>query len=421
MSNEIDVDALQQQKKMFTELLQLQQSRVLSVFTEQLENEFWREREKRFIALILRVFFPGSIIFLITQIFSMTSNYFHTEATLRDHDLWLMGCSSLFGWLGFLSFYVLSKHERWNQHFKYAAPIILCVTLSLVQISVLASHSMSMTWRGTIIIILSQMLAYLCSGSRPKFTFIAGLLSIGMTFFGLLLIGKSLSFWILSNVLILGNLMGLALSFMTVSTERLHFIQEMIIGVDKQIHEILTGHFAKLSNQDTLTLLGNRRSFNEELSRIYQDALAPGHSFALIFIDVDYFKLYNDTYGHQEGDFVLVRVAQTLLRHIGEKDSAIRYGGEEFIILLNHTTQDEASQVAEEILEDIRSQNIPHRASKIQNYLTVSIGISLFSGEQGISESGLLKLADEALYQAKNNGRDQKVLFTPISINPSPI
>ncbi|NHC02479.1 GGDEF domain-containing protein [Acinetobacter sp. 187] len=413
MNTEIDVNDLQAQKQQFSELLILQQNRVLSVFTESLEHEFWREREKRFIALILRVFVPGSIIFFITQMISMTSNYFHTEPEFRNHDIVLMGCSSMAGWLGFLAFYLLSKNENWNLKFKVVAPIILCVTLSVVQISVLMSHSISMTWRGTLIILLSQMLAYLCTGSRPKYTFIAGMLSIAVTCVGLKLLGGHLSFWILSNVLLLGNLMGLALSFMTVSTERLHFIQEMIIGIDKQIHEILTSHFAKLSNQDTLTLLGNRRSFNEELSRIYNDAIATSHSFALIFIDVDYFKLYNDTYGHQEGDFVLVRVAQTLLRHIGEKDSAIRYGGEEFIILLNHTSYDEAAQVAEDILQDIRDQNIPHCASKIHDYLTVSIGLSLFSGEEGIAESGLLKLADDALYQAKNNGRDQKVIFTP--------
>lgn len=413
MNTEIDVNDLQAQKQQFSELLILQQNRVLSVFTESLEHEFWREREKRFIALILRVFVPGSIIFFITQMISMTSNYFHTEPEFRNHDIVLMGCSSMAGWLGFLAFYLLSKNENWNLKFKVVAPIILCVTLSVVQISVLMSHSISMTWRGTLIILLSQMLAYLCTGSRPKYTFIAGMLSIAVTCVGLKLLGGHLSFWILSNVLLLGNLMGLALSFMTVSTERLHFIQEMIIGIDKQIHEILTSHFAKLSNQDTLTLLGNRRSFNEELSRIYNDAIATSHSFALIFIDVDYFKLYNDTYGHQEGDFVLVRVAQTLLRHIGEKDSAIRYGGEEFIILLNHTSYEEAAQVAEDILQDIRDQNIPHCASKIHDYLTVSIGLSLFSGEEGIAESGLLKLADDALYQAKNNGRDQKVIFTP--------
>lgn len=413
MNTEIDVNDLQAQKQQFSELLILQQNRVLSVFTESLEHEFWREREKRFIALILRVFVPGSIIFFITQMISMTSNYFHTEPEFRNHDIVLMGCSSMAGWLGFLAFYLLSKNENWNLKFKVVAPIILCVTLSVVQISVLMSHSISMTWRGTLIILLSQMLAYLCTGSRPKYTFIAGMLSIAVTCVGLKLLGGHLSFWILSNVLLLGNLMGLALSFMTVSTERLHFIQEMIIGIDKQIHEILTSHFAKLSNQDTLTLLGNRRSFNEELSRIYNDAIATSHSFALIFIDVDYFKLYNDTYGHQEGDFVLVRVAQTLLRHIGEKDSAIRYGGEEFIILLNHTSYEEAAQVAEDILQDIRDQNIPHHASKIHDYLTVSIGLSLFSGEEGIAESGLLKLADDALYQAKNNGRDQKVIFTP--------
>lgn len=412
MDNEKDVELLQAQKNNFDALLISQQNKMLSVFPKQLESQFWCEREKRFIALVTRVFYPGTIIYMIFQVINITSNYIRTDPLYRMHDVLLNIASSTAGWIGFLSVYCIAKHPVWNKYFYILVPIVLGCTFTIVQSTLLSSESVSMTWRGTLIIIFSLMLGYICTGSRPKFTLLAGVISIIVTMITLFFLGKHISFWIITNVLILGNLMGLALSVMSISTERSHFLQSMIIGIDKQIYEILNGHFLKLSQQDTLTLLGNRRTFNEQLSRIYNQAIEENHCFALIFIDVDYFKLYNDTYGHQQGDFALIRVAKTLMRHISESDSAIRYGGEEFIVLLNHADHDTATQVAEAIMQDIREQRISHETSKIKDYLTVSIGLSLFSGEKGITESGLLKLADDALYQAKENGRDQMIVYT---------
>ena len=131
--------------------------------------------------------------------------------------------------------------------------------------------------------------------------------------------------------------------------------------------------------------------------------------FALLFIDVDYFKLYNDTYGHDQGDNALIRVAQTLLRHIHEGDAAIRYGGEEFVVLLKDTTHTEAIKIAENILNDIRTQKIEHKSSRIGDYLTVSIGLTIYQGELNVDYPALLKIADQALYSAKNTGRDRYV------------
>ena len=127
----------------------------------------------------------------------------------------------------------------------------------------------------------------------------------------------------------------------------------------------------------------------------------------LLFIDVDYFKLYNDLYGHDQGDDALIRVAQTLLRHIGEEDIAIRYGGEEFVILLKNTVPYQAEQIAYDILADIRHQKIDHHHSAISDHLTVSIGLTVYSGEVEASYAQILKLADQALYMAKEQGRNR--------------
>ena len=103
----------------------------------------------------------------------------------------------------------------------------------------------------------------------------------------------------------------------------------------------------------------------------------------------------------------MIRVAQSLLRHVDDGDAAIRYGGEEFVVLLKDTTDSQAEKIAKNILEDIRAQKIEHRSSKIRPYLTVSIGMTVYSGDVEMSYPELLKLADQALYLAKQNGRDQ--------------
>ena len=129
-------------------------------------------------------------------------------------------------------------------------------------------------------------------------------------------------------------------------------------------------------------------------------------SLAVLFIDVDFFKLFNDVYGHQQGDHALVRVAQTLKRHIAEDDLAIRYGGEEFVILLVNTSLQEATQIAENILQDIRDQKIIHEKSEISAYLTLSIGLTLYAG-QSVTNTEILQVADTALYESKRLGRDR--------------
>ena len=129
-------------------------------------------------------------------------------------------------------------------------------------------------------------------------------------------------------------------------------------------------------------------------------------TMAVLFIDVDFFKMFNDVYGHQQGDLALIRVAQTLKRHISEDDLAIRYGGEEFVIVLLNTNLQESHQIGENILQDIRDQKIVHSKSEISAYLTISIGLTLYTGQEMVHDE-ILNIADNALYESKRFGRDR--------------
>jgi diguanylate cyclase (GGDEF)-like protein len=129
---------------------------------------------------------------------------------------------------------------------------------------------------------------------------------------------------------------------------------------------------------------------------------------ALILADVDYFKLYNDNYGHQAGDRCLIQVARTLSRHLPTEESlAARYGGEEFGVILPHTSLEQATQVAEILRQAIHKLRLDHAYSQVSSWVTLSLGISALIPGESQSPEMLIAQADRALYQAKDKGRDR--------------
>jgi len=165
-----------------------------------------------------------------------------------------------------------------------------------------------------------------------------------------------------------------------------------------------------LSRTDGLTGLSNRRTLDEALERECRRTRRTGAPLALLFIDVDYFKKFNDYYGHQAGDDTLAAVAQTVgtaVRRPG--DIAARYGGEEFVVILPDTDLDGALAVADVIHQGMRGRAIPHQPSEL-GVVSVSIGIACHPGGDGLDAATLLKAADEALYAAKAGGRNRTAL-----------
>lgn len=166
--------------------------------------------------------------------------------------------------------------------------------------------------------------------------------------------------------------------------------------------------FSRQAREDALTLLANRRAFDEQLSQEYQLARASGRPLCLVLLDLDHFKDVNDRWSHQVGDLVLVQVAALLKQTVRDTDWLSRWGGEEFAILLTDTTLLEAAEICQRLRLAIRSLRFAPQAPDLT--VTVSIGIALLS--QSDSYDSLLRLADQQLYRAKNQGRDQ-VCYQP--------
>ena len=163
----------------------------------------------------------------------------------------------------------------------------------------------------------------------------------------------------------------------------------------------------KLSMYDGLTNIRNRRFFDETFEKTFSEIKRDKKSLAVLMIDIDFFKPYNDNYGHGQGDETLRKVAKALEKTIKRaSDFVARYGGEEFVILLKDINKDSVEAVANNLLNAIRELKITHEFSKIEKYVTVSIGASFYNSNSDITKLELLLKADETLYEVKNGGRN---------------
>lgn len=164
----------------------------------------------------------------------------------------------------------------------------------------------------------------------------------------------------------------------------------------------------RLASMDGLTKVANRRSFDRYLEQAWKSVGSGRSSLALILCDIDYFKNYNDTYGHQAGDACLMQVAQAIERAVKRStDLVARYGGEEFAVVLPNTSSAGVEQVALEIQREIQQLDIPHSRSEVSTCITLSLGMSAISCTKKRHSGMLIAAADQGLYQAKYEGRDR--------------
>ncbi|WP_024301389.1 diguanylate cyclase domain-containing protein [Pseudogulbenkiania sp. MAI-1] len=180
----------------------------------------------------------------------------------------------------------------------------------------------------------------------------------------------------------------------------------------RQLLEQANRHLALIALNDSLTGIPNRRHFDEQKSALF--ARAVGRPFSALAIDIDFFKQYNDGYGHAEGDRCLCRVATEMARHFGNGDALLaRTGGEEFTVLLPDCPADTAWLQAEALRLAIAALRIPHQHSSVARWVTISIGLASVVPQPGLHVATLIEQADSALYLAKSAGRNRVASHRP--------
>lgn len=173
----------------------------------------------------------------------------------------------------------------------------------------------------------------------------------------------------------------------------------IVLNKTKSVKNLRSSNFT-----DSMTGLNNRKYLDYYISKNKKKLL--NKALSVIIIDIDYFKKYNDNYGHIEGDKIIKAVADILKESVRNSDTVIRYGGEEMVLILSDISLNDTEIIARKIQTNLRNKNIQHKYSKINKILTISMGIytTKFSGENIYN---LINKADIALYEAKNSGRNR--------------
>jgi diguanylate cyclase (GGDEF)-like protein len=198
--------------------------------------------------------------------------------------------------------------------------------------------------------------------------------------------------------MVAANLCGASVAYMHEKTGRTRFLE--------------AGLLRELVARDGLTGIQNRRMFDQHMRRVWMQAVREEQRVAVLLVDIDCFKDYNDHYGHQAGDECLRAVATSLSQCVRRPlDFVARYGGEEFAVILYEAKRDYVAEVLTRIQRSIAELNIAHQASIVAARLTVSIGAAFILPSSGRTLEGLIQLADEALYSAKEQGRNRVVLM----------
>lgn len=168
----------------------------------------------------------------------------------------------------------------------------------------------------------------------------------------------------------------------------------------------------KISSIDALTGLANRRFFDERFAKEWRHAMRFSTPLSVILLDIDYFKRYNDTYGHHDGDACLQYVAEAMRRAAKRPgDMIARYGGEEFVIVLPVTDGRGALYVGERMRSEVEQLRIPHRGSAVSSFVTASLGVATMIPVRDVSPRELIIRADKALYRAKQEGRNRAIAY----------
>lgn len=183
---------------------------------------------------------------------------------------------------------------------------------------------------------------------------------------------------------------------------------ERLVAEKTEELRLANEHLARLSFLDSLTGLANRRRFDEALDDEWERALRTGTSLAVVVADVDLFKPYNDTLGHPEGDRCLSAVAD-VFRDVAARAGHLvaRYGGEEFVVLMRGADLAAAGELAEQLREACEARRIPHPASSVSRFVTISLGVAATRPATGMIDTELVQQADAALYRAKRDGRNR--------------
>jgi len=414
MEYKYNLAKLQYDKEKMEELITRHNRRIGQVFPQKLEQEFWRLNLERARRNINDFLWSGVLAYFIFAILTIPGDYWIIEQSHFKQDFIHCLLGLLNGAVCLLFLYVFSHFVKLKPFFAYAAMFAVFWAVVSTTWLTMSVHTEALRHQAMMIICMIYVLGYLLTGVKPGYVFMTGIAAAGVSF--LVLISTLVKFdaIVMGRVMFGSCLLGFIISRMIYARERIIFLNIRRAKISEKIHRIHTSELLHLSQNDELTKISNRRNFDEMMDTYYEQSRQDETPLSILFIDVDFFKKYNDFYGHQKGDDVISSIAKSIKNAIRHMDFVARYGGEEFVVLLPETDAHGAYAVASNIYRAIERLEIPHEMSEVSPFVTISLGITVFKGEVDLSKVELLGIADQALYRAKQLGRNQ-IYYQPLT------
>ncbi len=406
-SNSSDGETLPQliSNKTLAYIHQLLQERPLFFYFENdIEVRFYAKRAEEY----RRLLSMGKMLFLILYALIATVAILAFPEAVMANDLFIF--KFVLTPIGLLLLLVMALADLpfFRHHYQWLATPISTLLLFCVMLASVSSVDSSLAQHAAYDVMI--IVTIICFGLRVQFPVCLLIVSLAaiLTVLTTVSLNWNIDWFKFAHFYGLGSAITVIIVALIERQERFAFLQELLVAHQTVELDRLNRALDKMSREDPLTGLANRRAFDDALNQEWDRAKREQQSIALLYMDVDFFKLYNDTYGHNIGDVCLRRVGQTLKQALRRPaDLAARYGGEEFVVLLPNTNADGAIDVAQRIIKHIDALALPHSRSKAAPHVTLSIGITFTVPQKQSTLTEFLTKADAALYKAKEHGRHQ--------------
>ncbi len=398
---------LQYDKEKNEELIKHQRKRAGQVFPKQLEVEFWKQHLEQARHNINQYFWSGVLIYFIITVMIITGDYWIIDRNFFKHDFIHSLLGLVNGAFCLLTLFFFAHYKILRSYYPYAAMALTfwaIVSMTWLTMTVLTEV---FRYQAVMIISMIYIMGFVLTGVKPFHMLLTGLMAAVVAMIMLLSLHIPIDVMVMGRVLVGSSVMGFLISKMLCTRERMIFLVMHQARLSEKINRIHAEELLHLSQHDALTKVSNRRTFDEMLDSYFEQARHDEVPLSLLFIDVDFFKKYNDHYGHQKGDEVISAIAKSIKDSIRHMDFVARYGGEEFVVLLPETDAHGAYAVASNIFKAVERLAIPHSQSLVSSNVTISLGFTVYKGEAEIFKSDFLQRADQALYRAKQLGRNQ--------------
>ncbi len=398
---------LQYDKEKNEELIKRQRKRAGQVFPKQLEVEFWQQHLEQARHNINQYFWSGVLIYFIITVLMITGDYWIIDRNFFKHDFIHSLLGLVNGAFCLLTLFFFAHYKILRPYYAYAAMAMIFWAIVSMTWLTMTVHTEVFRHQAMMIISMIYIMGFVLTGVKPFHMLLTGLMAAVVAMIMLLTLYIPIDVMVMGRVLVGSTVVGFLISKMLCTRERMIFLVMHQARLSEKINRIHAEELLHLSQHDALTKVSNRRTFDEMLDSYFEQARHDEVPLSLLFIDVDFFKKYNDHYGHQKGDEVISAIAKSIKDSIRHMDFVARYGGEEFVVLLPETDAHGAYAVASNIFKEVERLAIPHSQSLVDSNVTISLGFTVYKGEADIFKSDFLQRADQALYRAKQLGRNQ--------------